>query len=43
VNAGERVKNAVTANGGRGGGSAVMAQGSLPSVEALQRAMSALL
>jgi alanyl-tRNA synthetase len=43
VNAGEVVKSAVTANGGRGGGSATMAQGSLPSAEALQRAISALL
>jgi alanyl-tRNA synthetase len=42
VNAGERVKNAVTSNGGRGGGSPTMAQGSLPNTEALQRAVSAL-
>ncbi len=38
VNAGELVKNAVSANGGRGGGSPGMGQGSLPDLEALRRA-----
>jgi alanyl-tRNA synthetase len=42
VNAGERLKAAVTAEGGRGGGNAQMAQGSVPGGEALQRAVSAL-
>lgn len=37
INAGERVKTAVAANGGRGGGTATMAQGSVPGVEALER------
>ncbi len=37
VNAGERIKAAVAAYGGRGGGSAVMAQGSVPTAEALER------
>jgi alanyl-tRNA synthetase len=37
INAGERVKTAVAANGGRGGGTATMAQGSVPTVEALER------
>jgi len=41
VNAGDLVKNAVTAQGGRGGGSATMAQGSVPDRDALQRAVSA--
>jgi alanyl-tRNA synthetase len=37
INAGERIKKAVTAHGGRGGGSASMAQGSVPTAEALER------
>jgi alanyl-tRNA synthetase len=37
INAGERIKTAVTAHGGRGGGSALMAQGSVPTAEALER------
>ena len=37
INAGERVKAAVTANGGRGGGAANIAQGSVPTREALDR------
>lgn len=40
VNAGEMVKDAVTANGGRGGGSAQLGQGSVPDAEALQRVVS---
>jgi alanyl-tRNA synthetase len=40
LNAGEIVKAAVTAQGGRGGGNAVMAQGSVPSREALDRALA---
>jgi alanyl-tRNA synthetase len=36
VNAGRLVKEAVTAAGGRGGGSPMMAQGSVPSREALE-------
>lgn len=36
VNAGQLVKDAVTAAGGRGGGSPTMAQGSAPSLEALE-------
>jgi alanyl-tRNA synthetase len=42
INAGEVVKNAVTASGGRGGGSATLAQGSVPDREALQRAVAGL-
>lgn len=38
VNAGERVKAALSAAGGRGGGSVTMGQGSVPSKEALDRA-----
>jgi len=37
MNAGEQVKTAVAANGGRGGGTATMAQGSVPTLEALER------
>jgi len=37
LNAGEILKAALTAAGGRGGGSATIAQGSLPSAEALAR------
>ena len=37
VNAAERVKAAVAAVGGRGGGNAVLAQGSVPSAEALEQ------
>jgi alanyl-tRNA synthetase len=36
VNAGQLVKDAVTAAGGRGGGSPTMAQGSVPSLDALE-------
>ncbi|MBS1871902.1 MAG: hypothetical protein JSU00_01720 [Acidobacteria bacterium] len=42
VHAGNVVKAAVTAQGGRGGGSPVMGQGSVPSKEALQAAVSAI-
>lgn len=42
VNAGDLVKTAVTANGGRGGGSPTMAQGSVPDADSLQRVVSAL-
>jgi len=35
INAGEAVKSAVSRHGGRGGGSALIAQGSVPSKEAL--------
>ncbi len=37
VHAGELVKSAVTANGGRGGGSPVLGQGSVPDVVSLER------
>ena len=37
VHAGERVKAAVTAAGGRGGGNPTLAQGSVPGTEALDR------
>ncbi len=40
LNAGEIVKSAVSAQGGRGGGNAVLAQGSVPSREALDRALA---
>ena len=40
--AGKLLKQAVTAAGGRGGGSATMAQGSVPSREALASAAQAL-
>jgi alanyl-tRNA synthetase len=40
LNAGEIVKTAVTAQGGRGGGNAVLAQGSVPSREALDRVLA---
>jgi alanyl-tRNA synthetase len=36
VHAGDRVKAAVTAAGGRGGGNAGLAQGSVPDVKALE-------
>jgi alanyl-tRNA synthetase len=36
VNAGAKVKAAVTRHGGRGGGNALLAQGSVPTVEALE-------
>ena len=42
VHAGNLVKAAVTELGGRGGGSAAMAQGSMPSQEALDRLKAAL-
>ncbi len=42
INAGERIKTAVTAHGGRGGGSALMAQGSVPTAEALERVKAVL-
>jgi alanyl-tRNA synthetase len=40
LNAGDIVKAAVSAQGGRGGGNAMLAQGSVPSREALDRALS---
>lgn len=42
VHAGNRLKELLTAHGGRGGGSAQMAQGSLPSTEALNSLLAAL-
>ncbi len=42
VHAGERVKAAVTAAGGRGGGNPALAQGSVPSSQALEAAVDAL-
>ena len=42
IHAGERVKAAVTAAGGRGGGNQALAQGSVPSVEALEGLLAAL-
>jgi alanyl-tRNA synthetase len=42
VHAGERVKAAVKAAGGRGGGNPVLAQGSLPSLQALESAVQML-
>jgi alanyl-tRNA synthetase len=42
LHAGNLVKEAVTANGGRGGGSATLAQGSLPDGAALERALERL-
>ncbi len=42
VHAGNRLKELLAAQGGRGGGSAQMAQGSLPSVEALNALLAAL-
>jgi alanyl-tRNA synthetase len=43
IHAGERVKAAVTARGGRGGGNANAAQGSIPSAEGLAEVEAALL
>lgn len=37
IHAGDMVKNAVTSHGGRGGGSPVLGQGSVPSAEALNQ------
>jgi alanyl-tRNA synthetase len=42
VNAGEALKAALGANGGRGGGSPRVAQGTVPDVAALQRVLSVL-
>jgi alanyl-tRNA synthetase len=42
IHAGERVKAAVTAAGGRGGGNQTLAQGSVPSPEALDAAAKSL-
>lgn len=42
LNAGDRVKAAVTARGGRGGGNPTMAQGSVPSEEALEQVVAEL-
>ena len=42
VNAGELLKAALSANGGRGGGSPRVAQGTAPDAAALQKVMSAL-
>ena len=42
LNAGEMLKAALTAAGGRGGGSATIAQGSLPNAEALAQVRNAL-
>jgi alanyl-tRNA synthetase len=43
VDAGKRLKALVEAQGGRGGGSPVMAQGALPSADALARVLTQLL
>ena len=43
VHAGDRVKAAVTAAGGRGGGNAALAQGSVPSAAALESVTRALI
>lgn len=43
INAGERVKSAVTAAGGRGGGNQALAQGSLPATADLDAVVSSLL
>ncbi len=42
IHAGDRVKAAVTAAGGRGGGNAALAQGSVPSAAALESVAAAL-
>jgi alanyl-tRNA synthetase len=42
VNAGEALKTALSANGGRGGGSPRVAQGTVPDAAALQRVLAAL-
>ncbi len=42
VNAGELLKSALNANGGRGGGSPRVAQGTVPDAAALQRVLAAL-
>jgi alanyl-tRNA synthetase len=42
VNAGELLKSALTANGGRGGGSPRVAQGTVPDAAALQRVLQLL-
>jgi alanyl-tRNA synthetase len=42
IHAGERVKAAVSAHGGRGGGAANIAQGSVPSRDALDRVLKVL-
>ncbi|MGO9240651.1 MAG: alanyl-tRNA editing protein [Bryobacteraceae bacterium] len=42
IHAGNRLKEALGAQGGRGGGNAQLAQGSLPTVEALQALLTAL-
>lgn len=42
VHAGNLVKAAVTANGGRGGGSPTLAQGSVPAADALERVKAAI-
>lgn len=42
INAGERLKGILAGLGGRGGGSPVMAQGSLPDAEALEKAVAGL-
>lgn len=42
VNAGDLLKRALSGAGGRGGGNSTLAQGSLPSQEALDRAMATL-
>jgi alanyl-tRNA synthetase len=42
VHAGERVKTAVTAAGGRGGGNPALAQGSVPSAHALEAVVQGL-
>ena len=42
VNAADMLKAALSANGGRGGGSPRVAQGTMPDAEALQRILKAL-
>jgi alanyl-tRNA synthetase len=43
LHAGDLVKSAITRHGGRGGGNAQLAQGSLPSLDALEQALKQLL
>jgi alanyl-tRNA synthetase len=42
IHAGNRLKEALAAHGGRGGGHAQLAQGSLPGVEALNAVLATL-
>jgi len=42
IHAGNRLKEALAAHGGRGGGNAQLAQGSLPGADALNALLAAL-